>query len=103
MTENQMARKYLDLIRLYTDGEIEAYDFMMEYLDEFKEDYHDKPADELYELLEPLFFAAEVYCDDPALRDENNIGETQFLKEAAYTRRKLEALLGDCDNIDFDE
>lgn len=93
MTTEQRAKKYLRLIRSFTDRERPADEFMMDYLTEFKDDYHDVAPDEPYEILEPLFFAAEVYCDDPALRDEHNIGEQQFFKEAAYARRELEAWL----------
>ncbi|KAA9404657.1 hypothetical protein EGO51_18245 [Haloarcula hispanica] len=99
----QRANKYLDLIRSYTDGEIEASEFMHTYLTEFKEDYQDVAPDEPYEVLEQLFFACDVYCDDPELRGKHDIGERQFFKEAAYARRRLEEMLNEMEESGSNE
>ncbi|MDS0255763.1 colicin immunity domain-containing protein [Haloarcula argentinensis] len=88
MNANERAEKYLDLITSYTNGEMESSEFMHRYLTEFKEDYHDVPADEPYEVLEPLFFACDRYCPDTdPQKVRGGIGEEQFFKEAAYARR----------------
>lgn len=101
MRSEQRGKKYLELIRSYTDGEIGASKFMHTYLTDFKEDYHDVPPDEPYEVLEPLFFACDAYCPntDPK-KVRGGIGEKQFLKEAAYARRELEALLDEMEESD---
>ncbi|WP_188853929.1 colicin immunity domain-containing protein [Haloarcula argentinensis] len=94
MNANERAEKYLDLITSYTNGEMESSEFMHRYLTEFKEDYHDVPADEPYEVLEPLFSACDRYCPDTdPQKVRGGIGEEQFFKEAAYARRELEELL----------
>ncbi|WP_195156619.1 colicin immunity domain-containing protein [Haloarcula sp. CBA1127] len=94
MSANERAEKYLDLITSYTNGKMESSEFMHRYLTEFKQDYHDVPADEPYEVLEPLFFACDSYCPHTDPQEvRGGIGEEQFFKEAAYARRELEELL----------
>ncbi|PSP84551.1 hypothetical protein BRC96_05385 [Halobacteriales archaeon QS_6_64_34] len=103
MMENQStAEKYLRLIRAYTDGHKTASEFMREYLSEFKEENIDK-SDAEFEILNNLFFAAEVYCDDPELRGKHDIGERQLFKEAAYARKELKELLQECEGTDSKE
>jgi hypothetical protein len=104
MQAEQRIKKYLELIRPYTDGEIEVSKFMHTYLTEFKEKYHDIPPDEPYEVLETLFFAYDAYCHNTDPEEvRGGIGEKQFFKEAAYARRELEQLLDEMEESDSTE
>jgi len=97
MVDRQTTEKYLRLIRAYTDGHKTSSEFMHEYLSEFKnEDI--ALSDPEFDILNSLFFAAEVYCDDPELRGKNDIDEQQLFKEAAYAERELIELINGEEN-----
>lgn len=103
MAKDRTAKKYLNLIRSYTDGQTAAAEFMHEYLDEFKHE-NITTSDEAFEILNNLFFACDAYCHNTDPQEvRGGIGEKQFFKEAAYARRELEELLNEMDDSDSTE
>ncbi len=88
--ENDLVRKYSDLIEKYVSGEMTASEFSESYMTEFKDD--DGPmGDEIFWILQKLFANADAYCE-PEIRDDvrDAIGEEELMESARETLTKLE-------------
>lgn len=104
MESNDLALKYLQLLRDYTDGRMSGSEFMHEYLSEFKDDDVTETPDDVYEILDSLFFACDSYSPDvDPEKIIGGIGEDQFFKEVAYARKDLEELLQERNGTNSDK
>ncbi|MFC3960206.1 colicin immunity domain-containing protein [Halovivax cerinus] len=90
MSETELTRTYLELIRKFTGGEMTAPEFERQYLDEFKSDRGNFPSGDAFDPYHRLFVAVDAYCSDPELRDEYDIDETALRETAVETKAQLE-------------
>ncbi|MDP9903109.1 colicin immunity domain-containing protein [Arthrobacter bambusae] len=71
------------LLRLFLDERISADEFEVLFFPVFS-GQQGLASQELYDLLQAIFYAVEDYCGDPALRGEKDLDETEL-------RRRIEA------------
>lgn len=102
MKEEKVIRKYLQLIRSFTQGEETATEFGHRYIGEFKQDEWETN-DETYRIIESLFFGADAYHEDPKLRGKYGIDAEKFSDEALEAQRKLEARLAEMNDSEDPE
>jgi len=78
---------YVDLIRLFLARVLSASEFEQQYLALFKGDSEPK-AEPLFLILDRLFADVDAFCEQPWLRDEDDIGEEELRArcEAALDR-----------------
>ncbi len=81
---------YRNLIASFIEKKLTAVQFEAEYLDLFK--YDESRTEEMYEILNPLFWAVEDFCPDPELREEGDLDENQLSEAAKVTLKKLDEL-----------
>lgn len=88
---NSLIHAYKDLLFRFTGKkEISAIQFEKEFLILFKSD---ESCDEnSYEIIKPLFYAVEDFCSNPALREKDDIDESQLAEAAQKTLFRLEEL-----------
>lgn len=104
MESDELINEYLQLIHEYTDGQKSGSEFMHEYIDKFggSEDVCETP-DEVYNVLESVFFACDSYCPDvDPEKVVGGIGEEEFLEEVSHAREELEGLVNERDDIDLE-
>ena len=73
--------KYINLIRRYVEGEISVAIFEESYLQMFKNEVYTFP-ENTYQTLNSLFVDVDAYCDDPTLRDADDLNADQLLESA---------------------
>jgi len=76
---------YIDLINSFTSGNISANEFEKKYLELFKNDEKlIDCSDEVYEVLDTLFYAVDSYCSDPDLQNQlvDSLNSHQLLDAA---------------------
>lgn len=88
MSDKEVVEEYIALIRQYTDRDAEAEEFSRMYLNTFKNE-HRAYSEETYHILQNMFWAADAYCGDPELRNEDDIDEEEFSDVARQTLKKL--------------
>jgi len=88
MDKKETIKKYLELIRQFTAGEIAASEFSLEYIETFKAE-EKLPDDALFEPLNSLFAEADAYCEDPELRGKRDINEEELMEAARVTEKTL--------------
>jgi hypothetical protein len=75
--------EYIKLISAFEKNKITAVKFQNQFLKLFKYDKNREVR--FYELVEPLFWAVEDFCEYPELRDENDFDESQLKEFAVKT------------------
>ena len=70
--------KYILLITQFVIGEITASQFEDRYLEIFKNESNQLP-EHVYNILNKLFSNVDSYCDDPNLRDEEDLDDEALL------------------------
>lgn len=80
--------KYIFLITRFVTGEITAVQFEASYLKMFKNESMILP-EETYDVLNELFLCVDEYCNDPDLRDEEDLGDSELLESAKEALSKL--------------
>lgn len=74
--------QYLNLIESFINGRIQASEFERQYLKLFKNDSTIRQEKE-FSVLDKLFSDVDAFCDDPLLRDENDIDEDELRQKAS--------------------
>lgn len=82
--------KYILLITQFVTGEITASQFEGRYLEMFKNESDQFP-EHVYDVLNKLFSDVDTYCDDPDLRDEEDLDDEALL---VCAKEALESLKG---------
>ena len=92
MNEQEIIQKYRDIVQRYTDEEVSATEFSLQYLDVFKNE-ESGLSEKTYQILQNMFAEADAYCEDPELRGEWEIGEEELREAALETTAALEQRL----------
>ena len=79
---------YIELIRAFLVNSLSASDFEQRYLTLFKNDLEPKPK-HVFLLLDELFSDVDAFCEDPQLRDENDIDEDELRVRCEAVLAKL--------------
>ena len=79
---------YIDLIRSFLSGKIDASFFESEYLRIFKSETESMP-DNIFFILDELFADVDDYCGDPTLIDIYDIDEKELRKRCQIALEKL--------------
>jgi Bacterial self-protective colicin-like immunity len=82
---------YVQLIDSFVHGEISALEFERVYLQMFQEDPTMRPEAE-YSILDRLFADVDTFCDDPDLRDIDDLDEKQLRACARTALGRIRAL-----------
>ena len=82
--------EHANLIRAFTDGQIQAGEFETSYLRLVKNDpvIHGEPA---FNILDELFYYVDEYFDDPDFTEEESMREQEDLR--THAKEALEKLL----------
>ncbi len=81
MPGDRVPEVYVDLAKRFLNGEVTAGDFSLAVVREYKREetfFRDATA----QAMDKLFYAAEGYCDDPEIRDEDDFDELQLADAA---------------------
>jgi hypothetical protein len=81
---------YIDLITSFVEKKITPAQFEKKYLQLFK--YDESRSEEIYEILNPLFWAVEDFCPYPELREKGDIDEDRLLESAITTLDNLKKI-----------
>ncbi len=81
---------YTNLIRDYLNNRISTKCFEYTYLKLFKEETREMSSEE-YSIINGLFMDVEAFCDDPTLRDANDIDEHELRKRCQIAFKKLQS------------
>ena len=81
MSANKCLEKYILLINEFVNGEITASQFESSYLKMFKNE-RDPLTEKAFNTLNNLFLDVDACCDDPSLRDNEDINEEKLLESA---------------------
>lgn len=81
-------KQYILLIEKFVSGEINASQFEELYLEIFKNEADNLP-ENIYFILNQLFLDVDSYCNDPGLRDEEDINDEQLLNSAKRALQQL--------------
>ena len=73
--------KYILLITQFVTGEITPSQFEGSYLEMFKNEKIQFP-EHVYDVLNKLFSDVDSYCEDPDLRDDEDLGSEELLNSA---------------------
>ena len=84
--------KYITLIERFLDGQIQATEFERLYLNRFKNET-ERFGEEIFDVLEGVFSAADEFCADPALRGNTSLDESQLREECETALEKLKELV----------
>ena len=82
---------YRVLIRAFSSGCIDTTSFEREYLNRFKSE-KTLFGGCVYQILNELFCDIDAYCDDPGIRDNNDIDEEELRTRVAIALEKLDSL-----------
>jgi hypothetical protein len=91
MMNHQAVEIYVDLMRRFVDGQIDALAFERAYLDMFKTEKETLTEDE-FQVLDTLFSDVDAFCDDPALLGTDDLDAQQLrakCSEALAANAKL--------------
>ncbi|WP_110661602.1 colicin immunity domain-containing protein [Salinicola socius] len=80
--------KYILLITQFVTGKLTAPQFEVGYLDIFKNESEMLPQTS-YDALNELFLDVDAYCNDPGLRDEEDLDDCELLESAKKALAKL--------------
>ncbi len=80
--------KYILLLTQFVNSEITASKFDTLYLELFKKETETLPED-IYYVLNNLFSDVDAYCEDPTLRDDDDLSEDELLTSAKKALEKL--------------
>ena len=80
--------RYIQLMTQFTTGRITAAEFEFSYLEKFKNEKESFPED-VYDALNNLFLDVDTYCDDPALRDDEDIDDEGLRASVIKTLKEL--------------
>lgn len=69
-------------------GEITAPQFEVSYLNMFKNESEILP-EEVYDVLNELFLKVDAYCNDPNLRNDEDLDDHELLESAKEALAKL--------------
>lgn len=75
----------------FISAQIHATEFERQYLDTFQQDRRMFP-EEVFQILEGLFFDCDEFCADPALRRPIDLDEGQLLEACKHAHEKLHCL-----------
>lgn len=89
--ENKL-EQYIALLSSFVADKIDAADFEREYLKLFKEDTTER-AEAEFEILDGLFGDVDAFCDDPELRDENDLDEFELKEKSKLALERLQSLV----------
>lgn len=82
----------MNLISSFVKGEITTTDFESKYLALFKNDPALGP-DEVFLVLNKLFTDVDAFCDNPDLRDEDDLNEEQLRQCSVDALEKLRSFM----------
>lgn len=88
MNKNKQLEKYILLINNFVLGEITASQFEVSFLKMFKNEKSQLPKKN-YQVLNDLFLDVEAYCNDPTLRDEEDLSEEELLNSAKLALKEI--------------
>lgn len=88
-----IVKKYIGLIKSFTEGGISAAEFEKSYLAMFKNETS-VLSEEEYQILDRLFSSVDLFCEDESIRDEDDLDEEKLLSDAESAVLKLEKLSG---------
>lgn len=80
--------KYILLLTQFVNSEIAASEFDTLYLELFKKETETFP-EEIYDILNNLFSDVDAYCEDPDLRDDEDLDEDELLISAKKALEEL--------------
>ena len=80
--------KYILLLTQFVNSEIAASEFDTLYLEQFKKETETFP-EEIYDILNNLFSDVDAYCEDPDLRDDEDLDEDELLISAKKALEEL--------------
>lgn len=89
--KSEIIADYLNLIGQFLNNELAALDFMFAYLEMYKNDKR-WGGEDLYEILNDLFYGADEFEDDPTIVGEGCINEAEFREAAELAYRQLIAM-----------
>jgi hypothetical protein len=88
MTQSITIKKYILLITEFVEGAISASQFEIAYLEMFKAETSHL-SENVYGVLNNLFLDVDAYCEDPQLRDEEDLNDIQLLASAKTSLERL--------------
>jgi hypothetical protein len=91
MIKGEKLEGYRLLLRRFLSGEITGHEFERLYLDKFKSE-DTIWSSEIYEILNELFHDVDAFCDDPAIRNADDLSESQLRQRAKIADEELEVL-----------
>ncbi len=80
--------KYILLLSQFVAGEITASKFDTLYLELFKNET-ESFSEDTYAVLNNLFSDADAYCEDPSLRDDEDLNDAELLASAKKALERL--------------
>ncbi len=80
--------KYILLLSQFVTGEITASKFGTQYLELFKNET-ESFSEDTYDVLNNLFSDADAYCEDPSLRDDEDLNDDELLASVKKALEKL--------------
>jgi Bacterial self-protective colicin-like immunity len=93
--KHDVCAQYMELLDKYLARRITSAEFEENYLVLFR----NEPADaglplSISTIIDELFYAVDAYCEDPSIRDEDDIDEHQLRESAQIAHKKLKEELG---------
>jgi hypothetical protein len=79
---------YIDCLDKFVSGKIAPANFVSEYIASFKAEQVELP-EPAFTALDRLFGDADVYCEDPSLRGDDDIGDRELRSDAARVLEEL--------------
>jgi len=83
---------YMTLIERFLGRQIHATEFERLYLDQFMNET-EWFGEEIFDILQGVFSAADEFCADPRLRSETSLDEEQLREECQAALEKLRDLV----------
>ncbi|WP_369745609.1 colicin immunity domain-containing protein [Paenarthrobacter sp. AMU7] len=99
-TWDSSVAQYAVLLRLLVDGRVTADEFEALFLPLYKGD-RTKWSEEIYEILDQLFYTVDGYNRDPALRD-NDVDEKELTSRATLALGELGKVMPASDTSDHE-
>ena len=94
MTKQQRMRlqDYASLLNDFISGRITPKTFETIYLRKFKAETIELP-EHAFEVLDRLFGDVDAYCDDPSIRDSDDLGDEELLSSAKRSLGEIEKII----------
>ena len=88
--KSEIISDYLSLIKQFLDNELTALEFEFSYLKMYTNDDRWE-GEEIYEILNTLFYSVDEFVSDPTITGEGYINEAEFREaaEIAYNQLKV--------------